>query len=405
MNPYPFSFNQSALFKKGYYGKQAKNIRWKVYGKQRLMSMSAGDIAVHLNVDTSEGQFFFQRKHVLRDGLPLLNDAWKDAKLPDTFSSLCFQLSLNMRNALYSESVHSEKRKLRNHSIYAFQTSVPYVQTSAMNKAKALFLDLIRKKLDTEYAGLKIECDLFPHMSHFQSKSEFLLHIESPELQDERFESELRLDLLNMSFELDKLVGTEVIAELKKKNDSKLHVFIHEELFPTDYIYEHHFAPGESVLEITQYGLTIGVECSHSIPGYECQYFRAYSLLNGKNKKYLVDDYIPFGRYSQFDLENTLLYLKADYEACFNGKWEGLITHRFEREDRLKLNEEKFHEKFYHEFLDTFDVTLFSKSSEKSGTKNGSALLVVNDPELLNNDVLYEEATKLLKNTLEESFL
>jgi len=405
MKPYPFSFNQSSLFKKGYYGKQAKNIRWKVYGTERLMSMSFEDIAIHMKIAVSDGQFFFQRKHLLRDGLDVINDSWKDAALPDTFSKLCFEFSNNMRHALNQDSVFSEKRKLLNHSIYAFNTKVPYVQTSAMNNAKALFLDLWREKLKSDYAGLKIECEILPNISHFQSKSESLLHVESKELQDDRFESELRLDLLNMSFELDKLVGTEVIAELKKKNDSKIEVFVHDDLLPTDYIYEHHFAPGETVFKITQYGLTIGIECSHSIAGYECQYFRVYSLLNGKNKKYINDDFPPFGRYNIFDLEHTVLFLSRDYEAFFNTTWEGLITHKVEHQDQFVFSENRFNEEFYRQFLDTFDIDLFATESEVGGTNTASALLVVNDQKLLNDAVLYEKATELFKKTLEDSFV
>lgn len=404
MNPYPFTFKEFPLLKKTSLGKPASKIHFNGYGAIHLLSILQEEREILFKAYPSDGKFFFQRKNLNRSGLKELNETWATAPLPKRISELYVEMNRQMRQVLSQEKQFSMKEELLSHTLYRFETTILYSTFSAVNKAKIEFLDIIKETLKIRFPSVELECEWMN--SRKDARTELILHVENSKLQDEDFEREVGEHLKNFQNQLDVLVGKEMLAFRKanSKSDDKIHVFIHDGLLSDDFIRYHEFKNGEKVFEITENGVSIGVQCDGNAPLESYQYFSVYAEVNGKNKKELQQFFMPFSEFSSFDFEACVSALAQYYFKHFKLTWHRLTYVSMKSSKMESFNTEKFNLNFFNEFQDIFDINITTHEITSEEGNSVSFLLVINDEKILDDTNLTIRINKEIKSLINNSF-
>lgn len=404
MNPYPFTFKEFPLLKKTSLGKPASKINFNSYEAVHLLSILQEEREILFKAFDYEGKFFFQRKNLNRLGLKELNETWATASLPNTISELYVEMNRQMRQVLSQEKPFSMREELLSHTLYSFETTILYSTFSGVNKAKIKFLDMIKDALKLQFPSVELECEWM--LSRRDARTELILHVENSKLQDEAFEKEVGEYLKTFQTQLDVLVGKEMLdfRKAKSKGDDKIKVFIHDGLLSDDYIDYYQFKTGEKVFEITEYGVSIGVQCDGNVPCESYQYFSVYAESNGKNKKELENYFTPFSEFSSFDFEACISALARYYFQNFKLNWNRLTYVSMKSLKMGAFNTDNFNLAFLNEFQDIFDMNITTHEVAEEGRKVVSFLLVINDERILNDTDLTIRINKTIQDLLYSSF-
>lgn len=402
MNPYPFTIEESSALEKRHLDKPACKIFVDNHEPKELVRISYQKCKILLKIHPERNEFFFQRKYLNRMGLDDVNNTWHDACLPKSFAELHVELNQQMRTTLSLGNAYYQSHDWMDHTIYGFETTVLYAQSGIKN-AKIIFLEEIRKELKRKFPKTKIECDWMPSRSNAQN--ELLLHVESVALQEIPFEESLGLYFKSLQNQLDALVGTEVLTLRKSKGNSRIEVLVHDGLLLSDDFTNHHkFKDGEKVFEITEHGVSVGVQCNGNVPGEPYQSFSVYSEINGTRKKILDTLFSPFSGFSSFAFESCISNLEQYYYQHFNQKWNRLTYVSLKSPEMGAFNADKFNLDFLNEFQDIFDMSIMTHEVSEEGHKAVSLLLVVNDERILTDTDLMIRINKTIQSLIYNSF-
>lgn len=395
MNSYPFEFKTTKALGASDYGRKAMNMRCKIskstFGADAtLAGLYNGQAKFELNIRHSgnESEFFYQSKHMSRQGLPELNDVIGKKELPDNM----YELKVNMAKELRQ---FYEDEEFQKHALFFLSVDILYLKISVLRKVADKLLHKIR--LMNNRTGIEFEWVDIAFKNH---QAYLVLHAEGDLLTQEMFFTSIEMMVNDLKEELKNNLGTAMDIDRSKRVDSReiFHVYVEEDLQEEHYVNDlEDKQDGEEVLWVTINGLTVGVEVRRGFEDY--RYLAVFSKEFGK-KKIILDEMLSIKQLSLYEL---FYQIETFFKAEFNLSMPEVVELPFYGRTQLELNQ--FEQEFDETFSNVFTIKALWNAESTQDFKGFKLVIIWSDEELNMNPDLKEKALRKIKTIFQKALV